>query len=406
MSARRERIAIVVHRYFSDVVGGSERHAFLLADLLRESYDVDLLTTRARETHFWKDDEGLADEIIHESLCVKRFPVERGRTETWWKLQNLLEKKGEKRSLSEGIPPWGVGLQELWIKEQGPDAPELIDYLEKNHPEYKKVLYVTYLYPTTFQGIRATPPEKNLLVPTLHDEKPAFFSIFRQMVSRCAYILWNTESEKKFGESLWGERPGIVLGVPLKGSELRFQENRNYYLYSGRIDSGKGVPELLYAYFMAREGKRPDFPELVLSGKQEMKLPRIPGVRILQDLDDRKRDELVCGATAMVVPSRVESLSLVTLEALDRGVPVLGNFHCGPVREHVEKTGAGLLYRSSEELVEILKDPAKWESFREKARKEGRKYVRSQYSPEIIKEKLVSVIEGDRSLFRVRSTGP
>ena len=48
-----KRVAIVVQRCHPDVVGGSETLAWHYATLLRETYEVDVLTTTAIDTNEW-----------------------------------------------------------------------------------------------------------------------------------------------------------------------------------------------------------------------------------------------------------------------------------------------------------------------------------------------------------------
>jgi hypothetical protein len=79
------------------------------------------------------------------------------------------------------------------------------------------------------------------LVPTLHDEAPAYLSAYRLMARRARKLLWNTEAESVW-EPGYGRSPASDrMGINTK----EFSPNRPgypYLLYCGRIDPFKGLP--------------------------------------------------------------------------------------------------------------------------------------------------------------------
>jgi glycosyltransferase involved in cell wall biosynthesis len=56
-----------------------------------------------------------------------------------------------------------------------------------------------------------------------------------------------------------------------------------------------------------------------------MKLPEAPGVRALGYLSDAEKAQAFAEASATIVPSAFESLSVVALESWAVGTPVLAN---------------------------------------------------------------------------------
>jgi glycosyltransferase involved in cell wall biosynthesis len=79
---------------------------------------------------------------------------------------------------------------------------------------------------------------------------------------------------------------------------------------------------------------------LVLAGAGELKAK---GKRLLVvgRLEESEKWDALGGALGVVVPSRYESLSLLTLEAFSVGTPVLGNAACAVVAGHLSRSGAG-----------------------------------------------------------------
>jgi glycosyltransferase involved in cell wall biosynthesis len=94
-------------------------------------------------------------------------------------------------------------------------------------------------------------------------------------------------------------------------------------LYGGRIDPGKGCEELIH-YFTEYVKEGGD-ATLVLMGSKLMALPEEPYIRFAGRLSDRERLQALEAATVVACPSPFESLSLLALEALSVGTPILAN---------------------------------------------------------------------------------
>src|ERR1043165_1153639 len=88
------RVAIVVQRCHEDIVGGSETLAWHYGQLLRDSYEVDLLTTTALDTSVWANTLPAGSDL-KDGVRIVRFPVTIGRSVYWAGLQGrLLEAFG------------------------------------------------------------------------------------------------------------------------------------------------------------------------------------------------------------------------------------------------------------------------------------------------------------------------
>ncbi len=133
--------------------------------------------------------------------------------------------------------------------------------------------------------------------------------------------------------------------------QRRHRLHGQFLLYGGRIDPGKGCEELL-EYFTSYKEQSGD-ADLVLMGVKLMQLPEVPWVKFAGLLSERERLEALEAATIVVVPSPFESLSLLALEAMAVGTPVLVNGHSDVLVEHCRKSNAGLWYNDRDEFVEV-----------------------------------------------------
>src|SRR5207342_2511556 len=94
---------------------------------------------------------------------------------------------------------------------------------------------------------------------------------------------------------------------------------------------------------------------LALMGAKMMALPEEPFIRFAGLLSDRERVQALEAATVVVCPSPYESLSLLALEALSTGTPILANARSAVLVEHCIRSNGGLFYANRDEFVESLK---------------------------------------------------
>ena len=71
------RIGIVVQRCHESVVGGAEALAWQYASLLKDDYEVDVLTTTAVDAAYWANalPEGVE---MRDGITIRRFHVDIG----------------------------------------------------------------------------------------------------------------------------------------------------------------------------------------------------------------------------------------------------------------------------------------------------------------------------------------
>jgi glycosyltransferase involved in cell wall biosynthesis len=396
------KIAFIVQRYGTEILGGAEYHCRLTAERLADQHQVDVLTTCARDYITWENvyPEG-TDRI--RGVTVRRFANSRTRDIVSfnqycdWIFNNKHTPADEME----------------WLKQQGPWSPGLMDYLERQHHAYDILIFFTYLYAPTVMGLKIA-PSKSLLIPTAHDEPAIRLGIYEDVFASAAGIVWNTEAERRFVSAHFHLRTLVedVVGCGVDVPESRFsgaetvaelapvlptaQEplpphiegpanafrrrhriHEPFLLYGGRIDQGKGCVELL-EYFQAflKEGGN---ASLMLMGVKLMPLPDDPHVRFAGILPDEERLHALEAATVVVVPSPHESLSLLALEAFAVGTPVLVNGISEVLVDHCRRSNAGLYYENRWEFVEALKLLMRDAGLRAAMGRNGKAYVNRNY---------------------------
>ena len=347
------KIAFIVQRFGSEILGGSETLARQLAERLSRRHEITVLTTTARDYITWKNELPPGEEKAR-GIRILRFPVEGER--------NLEEFNRFSEEIYKGQPTREQELE--WLRRQGPVVPELIDYLKKEHEAFDLLVFFTYLYYPTYYGLQVA-PEKSVLVPTAHDEPPLKLGIYREMFQLPSSFLFNTEAEellvlerfpvhKKMRETV-GMGMELLDQPDLNAFRKKHDIPGKYLLYAGRIDAGKGLEELFrYFQFFKEEHPGSGNLQLILIGRLAMKLPQDPSIRYIGFVDEGDKLSAMAGAVAVLQPSRMESLSIVTLEAFSVGTPVIVNGQSRVLADHCRKANAGLYYLDFEEFEEVL----------------------------------------------------
>jgi glycosyltransferase involved in cell wall biosynthesis len=414
------RIAFVVQRYGAEILGGSEYHCRLVAERLAARHDVEVLTTCARDYITWKNEYPEGTDRVR-GVTVRRFANAHTRDlaafnqYSEWIFANPHTRDDEMK----------------WLEMQGPWCPALIEYLNRHHRSYDALIFFTYLYAPTVLGLEID-PSRSILVPTAHDEPAIHLDIYKEMFRLPAAVAFNTEVEKNFlkgtfqiraiAEETVGCGVDLMLGeaegqpiagggededaeeavdviAQLKARGVPFRRRHRLYddflLYGGRIDAGKGCEELLeyFTSYKEHDGNA----MLVLMGVKLMQLPEVPWVKFAGLLSERERLQALEAATVVVVPSPFESLSLLALEAMAVGTPVLCNGRSEVLVEHCVKSNAGLYYQDRDEFIECTKLLLGDERLRRSMGRNGKEYVKRNYRWDVILSKYDRLIAAARA---------
>ncbi len=416
------RIAFVVQRYGAEILGGSEYHCRLVAERLAARHEVEVLTTCAREYITWKNEYPEGTDRVR-GVTVRRFAnaqtrdIDAFNEYSDWIFSNSHSREDEMK----------------WLEMQGPWCPALLEHLARHHRSYDALIFFTYLYAPTVLGLQVD-PNRSILVPTAHDEPAIRLEIYKDMFRLPGAVAFNTEVEKNFlkstfeiraiaeetvgcgvdlmqgeGELPPGSAPGAADGdddaeavdvvAQMRARGVAFRRRHRLYgdflLYGGRIDAGKGCEELL-EYFTSYKELGGD-AALVLMGVKLMQLPEVPWVKFAGLLSERERLHALEAATVVVVPSPYESLSLLALEAMAVGTPVLCNGRSEVLVEHCRQSNAGLYYQNRDEFIECTALLLSDERLRRAMGRNGKEYVKRNYRWDVILAKYDRLIAAARS---------
>ena len=420
------KVAFIVQRYGTEILGGSEYHCRLIAERVAARHGVEVLTTCAADYITWKNEYQEGTDRVR-GVTVRRFANARTRDiqafnrYSEWIFNNAHTAADEAE----------------WLRQQGPWCPALVEFLERSHHQYDVLVFFTYLYAPTVLGMKVA-PHKSILVSTAHDEPAIRLDLYKELFSLPAGIAYNTDSERRFLTTHFSiraiEEETVGCGVDVPQSQANPRErpdgapseepapdessptfrphlaqrgtifrrrhrlHGSFALYGGRIDPGKGCEELI-EYFSTYVQEGGD-ASLVLMGVKLMPLPEEPFIRFAGRLSDQERLQALEAATVVVVPSPYESLSLLALESFAVGTPILANARSEVLVDHCHKSNAGLFYADRDEFTEALKLLMADHRLRAAMGRNGRQYVRQNYRWDVILGKY------EKMFARLRTSKP
>ncbi|RYD88915.1 MAG: glycosyltransferase family 1 protein [Sphingobacteriales bacterium] len=291
--------------------------------------------------------------------------------------------------------------EEKWIRVQGPYMPGLITYLQQNQQQYDALIFFTYLYYPTIEGIKIA-PHKSILIPTAHDEPPIYFNLFKRFFKTPRAILYNTISEKRFvnrmfhNEDIYSDIVGVGIEQhpPVVKHSVTdiLQTTEPYIIYIGRIEGSKGCKKLI-DHFLDYKKATGNKLKLVFVGQAFMKIDEHPDIIPVGFVDEDVKITLLQNAEALMMPSFYESLSMVTLEGMAYGIPVIANKECEVLKDHMDNSQAGFLYNSNSSFITALNTLFDNNTNRQQLSENARQYVAQNYTWHTVLHKYNRVID-------------
>lgn len=371
------RVAFVVQRCGIEVNGGAESLCLQVASRLAAFWDVEILTTCARDYTTWANWYSPGAANIH-GVTTRRFVVDSPRDP---KRFDDLSAKLLQRGANAGIAE-----QEEWMRAQGPLSTALFSYLESSRDNYDAFIFFGYLYATTYFGL-ALVADKAWLAPLGHDEWPIHLSMWNNFFALPAGFIFQTDEERAFlGRrfpqlSLAGPTAGIGIEPPdvvdTQSFIAKYDISAPYWLYLGRIEPAKGCDEL-FQFFLRHRAESRLSCKLVLLGQAIQAVPSDENIVHLGFVEEAEKWQALAGCDWLLMPSPHESLSISLLEAWSVGRPALVTAQSDVLVGHCRRSNGGLWYENYAEWGYILSTIDS--ETRTAMGRSGRAYVAEHYS--------------------------
>ena len=384
------KVAIVVQRYGADINGGAEQHARYIAEHLSSHVQVEVLTTCAHRDYIsWKNELPAGKEMVH-GIPVHRFKnaVERNPVEFAKWSQRVFTQK---HSINDEL---------AWLDAEGPTSPELIEYIRTHEADYDFFIFFSFRYHHSFHGCRAV-ASKAILVPTAERDGALGLGIYPPLFRGVRAFMYNSYEERALiqGVSKNESVPGVVVGVgseiPERSNAGRFRQKFNirdrFAIYVGRIDENKGCVEL-FDFFEHYSASLVDGMHLVLIGTPHVPIPKHPRIHHLGFVEDQDKYDAMAAAEVLIMPSYLESLSMVALEAWAMGKPVLANAKCDVLQGQCLRSNAGLFYANYPEFAETLRAIDTTPSLQAALGRNGHLFFERNYAWPVIVKKYVDML--------------
>lgn len=405
-----KKIAIIVQRYGNEVNGGAEYHARILAEKLNQKYDITILTTTALNYQGWNNHYSKGETTIN-GIKVIRFDSKKTPNRLFRKarrailkrkkyfkflkffgLFNFFEKKFNITKITE------KDIQN-WLKGQGPFCKDLILYLEENKNNYDVFIFFTYLYYPTVIGMPLV-KEKAIFIPTAHDEPPLYTKPYENLFSIPKFIMYNTQSEKDLVENHFNnfckntDIAGIGINeflLPQNYISNKFNFDFKYFIYIGRIDKNKGCKELV-DYFNLFSKKNPDI-KLVMVGQNTLGISENENIILTGFISEEEKYYLLKNSLGLILASKYESLSMVTLEAMISGILPIVNKNCEVLKNHIDQSKSGFYFNDYTSFETALNNRLNLSNNElQEQKKRAKEYIKNNYTWDKILEKFDKAI--------------
>lgn len=387
------KIAFVVPRFEPQLAGGAEVHCQKIAErVASRGYQVELLTTCARDHFSWKNYYEPGNKIVN-SVLVRRFLVDPNRVTPRFL---IIQRKIDHRI------PISKKEELIWVSDSV-RSHRMEDFIAKNKNRYDWFIFMPYLFGTAYWGIQVV-PEKSLLIPCLHDEPFAYLDIFKDMFNEVQGIMFNTYPEIELAKRLYNlpeDKITIVsLGFEAEGeyNPKIFREiygiNVPFILFAGRREGGKNI-DLLINYSRLYKENNNNRVKLVLLGSGPVNLTTEDKDSII-DLgyipEEHKRSAF-SSALVFCQPSVNESLSIVIMESWIAGRPVLVNSSCAVTLDHCRRSQGGLYFSNYYEFEECINYLLVHPDIADRMGVNGKNYVKENYSWDAVLKRFTDALK-------------
>lgn len=374
--SRRRRIAIVVYRFGRDFAGGAETSLGTMAtSLLQAGHCVEVFTTCVHHESDWTNRLPAGTTKV-DGLTVHRFPVDAHDAHAYQQaVQALVQEGATPSERAEGD-----------YVAHSLHSQALVAALRARRASIDVIITGPYSLGLTHDVVREL-PERTLVVPCFHDEPLARLAVWRETYSQAGGIFYHSPEEQDFAQSTLGlNHPRSHVSRTLVDVDTWADAGRGharigcqrFVVYCGRYSAEKGLPELIdFAQQYLRSF--PDRFRFVFMGQGVVPIPHQCGFCDLGFVDESVKRDVLAGAAALLQLSTRESLSIVAIEALAQGTPVVAARACPALAGLIERSGGGQTVDGFAEFAAALNDlweqPDAWRALGHR----GRAHARAKY---------------------------
>ncbi|XDD42601.1 glycosyltransferase family 4 protein [Leptospira sp. WS60.C2] len=386
------KILFITPRFLQNASGGAEKLAFDYVSILSESHDVTVCTTAAKNYVTWKNEfkTGITE---NDSYKIIRFPVTKKRNIYY--MNEILDrclKDGDSVSLEN---------QMLFLKEQGPYCPEIIEYVTKEQSSFDLIILIGYLY---YPVVMSIPLLKVpfVIVPTFHDEPPFRLPIYKQTYKSEYIYSFNAPEELQVYESITKQRAnryfliGTYVDDPFSSTELQeplSPKQTFQFLTIGRIEPAKGYHELFLDYLDWKHSRnRSDVTLKCLGSIFSMDVSKEQEIQFSGFVSEEEKLAEIQKSYLLFNPSAYESFSISIMEAWLQEKPVLVNGRSSVMKGHCLRSQGGLYYSDKISFQRMLDYLLENPTIAYQLGKNGRKYVISNFSRDVVRKKLNQMV--------------
>lgn len=397
-----KKIGFVTPWFGMDIPGGAEAELRELVLHLKDTeLEFEVLTTCVKSFNSdWSENYHKEGVSVENGIAVRRFRADQRDGAAFdsvnWKLmRNIPITRKE---------------EEVFIREMV-NSSGLYRFMHDNEEEYGIFVFIPYMFGTTYYGVKVN-PSKAVLIPCFHDESYFYMTIFKELYSKVAGIIFHAGPEMKLAVSNYDLQSvqKIVMGegvdTDISGDAGRFRKKYKmkspFMIYAGRKDAGKNV-DLLLRYFSEYHKRQLSDLELVLigGGKISISSDIVDKVHDLGFIDRQDKYDAYTAAELLCQPSHNESFSLVIMESWLCGRPVLVHETCAVTKNFAIESNGGLYFKDYFEFEGTLNYILSNKGAAEAMGSNGRKYVKKNFSWNEIIDRCINffqLIEGEMKL--------
>ncbi len=330
------KIAIVTQRFGEEILGGAELHLYKIIEMLIEklSCSVDVITTTAKSHVTWNNEYEEGVVVVNNKFRIIRYDSFCGRSKLYPSLNQVISKHINRLPINTKLC-----VEKFWFSLQGVPNNKIFKHIKEEF--YDKIIFSSYYFYTTIYGVPLV-KDRSIIIPTVHDEFQFHVSsAIYNMLHDVGHIISNGVPER---DLILQKAPSCASKISICGLGFdeyyrEINENRKrekYIVFVGRADAGKNCITLL-KYFLEFCKQNIDY-SLYFVGTFDLPYTNIPRVKILGRISEEEKKDIISKATALINLSMFESLSMVVLEAMMQGTPILVTTKCKALNYYTKVT--------------------------------------------------------------------